>query len=106
MPHLPVFRLNPESGTGPGPVKILHRNHILPVGQGLRQQQVLNSVWEPRRRVLRKKKNAGLTQSPEQEGENAPVRQETEARVDQNSDVQRVRVKCMECGIMYLKIIL
>ncbi len=33
MPNLPVFRLNPESGTGP--VKILHRNHILPIGQEL-----------------------------------------------------------------------
>lgn len=85
MPHLPVFRLKPESGTGP--VKILHRNHILPIGQGLRQRQVPDSVPEPRKRVLRKRKNAGQTQSLEEEGENAPVRQEKEGRGDQNPDL-------------------
>ncbi len=50
MPNLPVFRLKPVSGTGP--VMILHRNHILPIGQELRQE-VPHSVPKPRKRVLR-----------------------------------------------------
>lgn len=44
MPDLPVFRLKPEDGNGP--IKILHRNHILPLVQ--------NPV--PGVRVFRKKR--------------------------------------------------
>ncbi|XP_029104416.1 uncharacterized protein LOC114909432 [Scleropages formosus] len=34
LPGLPVFRLKPEGELGPG--KVLHRNHILPIGQEVR----------------------------------------------------------------------
>ncbi len=81
MPNLPVFRLNPVSGTGP--VKILHRNHILPIGQELRQE-VPHSVPKPRKRVLRRRKNVGKSQSPEQEVKDAPEMQEVETRADSN----------------------
>ncbi len=81
MPNLPVFRLKPVSGTGP--VKILHRNHILPIGQELRQE-VPHSVPKPRKRVLRRRKNVGKSQSPEQEVKDAPEMQEVETRADSN----------------------
>ncbi|KAL1258932.1 hypothetical protein QQF64_009509 [Cirrhinus molitorella] len=77
MPNLPVFRLKPESGTGP--IKILHRNHILPIGQELRQQ-VPHSVPKPTKRVLRRRKNVEKTQCPEQEVRDAP--QEVGTRAD------------------------
>ncbi len=82
MPNLPVFRLKPESGTGP--VKILHRNHILPIGQELRQE-VPHSVPKPRKRVLRRRKNVGKSQSPEQEVKDAPAMHEVETRADPNT---------------------
>ncbi len=81
MPNLPVFRLKPVSGTGP--VKILHRNHILPIGQELRQE-VPHSVPKPRKRVLRRRKNVGKSQSPEQEVKDAPEMQEVKTRADSN----------------------
>lgn len=54
MPDLPVFRLKPEDGNGP--IKILHRNHILPLGQNacLDPTPAVDPV--PGVRVLRKKR--------------------------------------------------
>nr|XP_055065286.1 uncharacterized protein LOC129447547 [Misgurnus anguillicaudatus] len=84
MPHLPVFRLKSESGNGP--VKILHRNHmILPIGQELRQRQVPDSVLTPKRRTLRRRKNADHGQIPGQKLKDALEIQEAE-RVDLNDN--------------------
>lgn len=84
MPHLPVLRLKPESGNGP--VKILHRNHILPIGQELRQRQVSDSVLEPRRRTLRRRKNTEHRQIPGQEVKDVTEMQAAETTVDPNND--------------------
>lgn len=51
LPNLPVFKLKPENGSGP--VKILHRNHILPVGQNVNPEPVLDS---DAKRVLRRRR--------------------------------------------------
>lgn len=53
MPNLPVFRLRPEDGNRP--VKILHRNHILPLGQNVRLDLVPDADPTPGGRVLRKR---------------------------------------------------
>lgn len=54
MPNLPVFRLKPEDGNGP--IKILHRNHILPLGQNACLDPTPDVDPVPGVRVLRKKR--------------------------------------------------
>lgn len=54
MPNLPVFRLRPEDGDGP--VKILHRNHLLPVSHKLRSHPRPNVEEEMPKRSVRKRK--------------------------------------------------
>lgn len=54
MPNLPVFRLRPEEGNGP--LKTLHRNHILPVGHRLRLLPATEVVEEKPKRTLRPRK--------------------------------------------------
>lgn len=53
MPNLPVFRLKPEDGNGP--VKILHRNHILPLGKTVCLEPTPAVHPVPGMRVLRKR---------------------------------------------------
>ncbi|XP_072138038.1 uncharacterized protein [Mobula birostris] len=49
MPNLPVFRVRPEDGKGP--VKILHRNHLLPLGQDVQVEQEPEEMAAPSTRV-------------------------------------------------------
>ncbi|XP_072880886.1 uncharacterized protein [Hemitrygon akajei] len=51
MPNLPVYRVKPEDGKGP--IKVLHRNHLLPLGQAV--QVDTEPEWEitPSTRTLR-----------------------------------------------------
>lgn len=55
MSNLPVFRLKPEDGNGP--IKILHRNHILPLGQKVCLNTDQDSDPVPKKRVTRKRRN-------------------------------------------------
>lgn len=55
MSNLPVFRLKPENGDGP--VKILHRNHILPLGKKLGLQPVQNPDVISQRRLRKRKRH-------------------------------------------------
>ncbi len=43
LKNLPVYRLKPESGMGS--VRTLHRDHILPIGDEVRDLQLLHSQW-------------------------------------------------------------
>ncbi|XP_059808194.1 uncharacterized protein LOC132382212 [Hypanus sabinus] len=51
MPNLPVYRVKPEDGKGP--IKVLHRNHLLPLGQAVQVDK--EPEWEvtPSTRTLR-----------------------------------------------------
>ena len=73
MPNLPVFRLKPEEGNGP--VKILHRNHLLPVGHKLRFQSDSEIVKETPKRILRKRKGK-QTRGGSQKLHSGPDRQD------------------------------
>lgn len=53
MSNLPVFRLKPEDGDGP--FKILHRNHLLPLGQKVCLSQVQNQDPVPKRKPRRRR---------------------------------------------------
>lgn len=65
MPNLPVFRLKPEDGKGP--IKILHRNHLLPLGERICPDPVSNTDPIPTRRVLRRKRRKECADEPEKE---------------------------------------
>lgn len=51
MSELPVYRLKPVSGEGP--TKVLHRNHILPLGQFVRMEPEVDPEPTPCSRALR-----------------------------------------------------
>lgn len=53
LADLPVYRLNPVDSREP--VKVLHRNHILPLGREVRLSPVGDTLPEPRSRVGRHK---------------------------------------------------
>ncbi|KAL6460364.1 hypothetical protein MHYP_G00303300 [Metynnis hypsauchen] len=55
MSNLPVFRLKPEDGSGP--IKTLHRNHILPLGHKVCLDSVQSSSFTPERKRTRRKRN-------------------------------------------------
>ncbi|KAL7824891.1 hypothetical protein SRHO_G00343510 [Serrasalmus rhombeus] len=55
MSNLPVFRLKPEDGSGP--IKTLHRNHILPLGHKVCLDSVQSSSLAPERKRTRRKRN-------------------------------------------------
>lgn len=65
---IPVYRLKPVDGKGP--VKVLHRNHILPLGQAVRLCTQADIMPTPspralrRRRAKEKRKTAELANSP------------------------------------------
>jgi hypothetical protein len=65
---IPVYRLKPVDGKGP--VKVLHRNHILPLGQAVRLRTQADIMPTPspralrRRRAKEKRKTAELANSP------------------------------------------
>lgn len=88
MPNLPVFRLKPE--VGDGPVKILHRNHLLPIGQKLRQQHTPEIVLEPEKRILRKRRQTEQNKNLRPEAGSVLKRQEVQTRdilsPDEDSD--------------------
>ncbi len=65
MPNLPVFRLKPEDGDGP--IKILHRNHVLPLGERICPDPVPNTDLTPTKRVLRRRKQKEHKDKPEKE---------------------------------------
>lgn len=60
MPNLPVYRLKPVGGSGPG--KVIHRNHILPLGQEVQLSAGNDSqpVCSPRVRRKRKAKENSI----------------------------------------------
>ena len=62
MSNLPVFRLKPECGDGP--IKILHRNHLLPLGQNLRLEPMVHIEPTPSRRNKRNEKLPGNCSTP------------------------------------------
>ncbi|KAL7831371.1 hypothetical protein SRHO_G00308740 [Serrasalmus rhombeus] len=65
MPGLPVFRLRPQSGEGP--TKILHRNHLLPIGEvRFRDDPEIVPLQAPLRRSQRKKTREGSRTLPEE----------------------------------------
>ena len=54
MSNLPVFHLKPESGDGP--IKILHQNHLLPLGQKVCLEPEVTIEPTPSRRTLRRRR--------------------------------------------------
>jgi len=65
MPNLPVFRLKPEDGESP--IKILHRNHLLPLGKRICSDPVSNTDVTPAKRVLRQRRQKERTDKPGKE---------------------------------------
>ena len=65
MPNLPVFRLKPEDGDGP--IKILHRNHLLPLGKRICSDPVVHTDVTPAKRVPRQRKRKEHRDKPENE---------------------------------------
>jgi len=55
LSNLPVFRLKPEDGDGP--VKILHRNHILLLGQKVCLESEQQPTSIPKKRLTRRKRS-------------------------------------------------
>ncbi|XP_072115422.1 uncharacterized protein [Mobula birostris] len=51
MPNLPVYRVRPEGGQGP--VKVLHRNHLLPLGREVKMDPEPEWEFTPSTRTLR-----------------------------------------------------
>lgn len=54
MPNLPVFQLRPEDGSRP--MKILHRNHLLPLGLEVCLDPIPDTKPTPSRRALQRRK--------------------------------------------------
>lgn len=54
MPNLPVLRVRPEDGSGP--IKVLNRNHLLPLGHTVRLDPIPVADPTPSRRVLRRRR--------------------------------------------------
>lgn len=54
LSDLPVYRLKPVNGSGP--VKVMHRNHILPLGQGIRLSPEVDPDPVPTPRAFRRRK--------------------------------------------------
>lgn len=69
LPGLPVFKLKPESGHGPG--KVLHCNHILPIGQEVQLQSEKNKETpRPKRKAskwLKARRTENCLPAPEQD---------------------------------------
>lgn len=53
LPNLPVYRLKPETGTGG--IRTLHRDHLLPIGEGVRVNLPDPRSEVPEKRVTRSK---------------------------------------------------
>lgn len=53
MSELPVYRLRPENGDGP--VKVLHRNHILPLGEDVRLESEISCETPKCKRTNRRR---------------------------------------------------
>ena len=86
FPGLPVFKLMPEDGCGPE--KVLHRNHILPIGQDVELQTSENTETtapNKRRRSKRLRAQKNVESNPlnssAQKGENG-VESESELEED------------------------
>lgn len=71
VPNLPVFRLRPEDGSGP--IRILHRNHLLPVGHKVHIDLIPDADPTSRRRVLRTRRK----KHPRDESGKDKISQET-----------------------------
>lgn len=54
MSDLPVYRLKPADGSGP--IKVMHRNHLLPLGQEVRFNTEVETSPTPSPRVIRHRK--------------------------------------------------
>jgi hypothetical protein len=61
LPGLPVFKLKPESGHGSE--KILHRNHILPIGQEVQLRPEMNKEPPKQRRRASRRLKTKRTES-------------------------------------------
>ena len=68
-PGLPVFKLKPESGHGPE--KVLHRNHILPIGQEVQLRSEDQEKSKPKRRASKRLK-AKMTENCDLSNPSAP----------------------------------
>lgn len=88
LPGLPVFKLKPENGQDPD--KVLHRNHILPIGQEVRMRDEKKDPPTPQRRASKRVKakraeNCNISGAPtaEHDGmiESASDSEEDEIRV-------------------------
>lgn len=82
MPNLPVFRLKPEDGDGP--IKILHRNHLLPLGKRICPDSVSNIDPTPTRIVLRQRRWKERADQPGKE-------KTSQRRPDEDSERGEVR---------------
>lgn len=65
LSDLPVYRL--KSMDSPGRVKVMHRNHILPLAQDVRLSPVVEHTDVPRPRAIRPRKEKGKCQVSEPE---------------------------------------
>ncbi|KAI4871331.1 hypothetical protein NFI96_009730, partial [Prochilodus magdalenae] len=63
LSDLPVYRLKPMNGVGPS--KVMHRNHLLPLGQAVRLSPEVHSSPVPSPRPLRQRKVKDLNTSSE-----------------------------------------
>lgn len=63
MSDLPVYRLKPADGLGP--IKVMHRNHILPLGQEVQLSTEFDPKPTPSPRALRRRKAKERNQTPE-----------------------------------------
>ncbi|KAL7837384.1 hypothetical protein SRHO_G00270950 [Serrasalmus rhombeus] len=91
MPNLPVYHVKPERGTGP--VKTLHRDHLLPIGYLVRMPEPSGIENVPQRsvtRVQRQRDRAKTVESCETGGETAESKSE-EVYQPPQIDVKDVR---------------
>lgn len=97
MSNVPVFRLKPESGDGPN--KILHRNHLLPLGQKVRLEPVVNIELTPSRRTLqRRRKRKGNEKLP---GKCTPQNDEKVEEVKNPKDEKDFDSEDEDIGVWY-----
>lgn len=51
---IPVYRLKPVDGNGP--FKVMHRNHLLPLGQDVRLSPQVDLIPTPSPRALKRRR--------------------------------------------------
>lgn len=103
MPNLPVFRLRPEDGDGP--IKILHRNHLLPLTQKVCPDQVPDVDTPPPMRVLRRRrKRKNIEKSKEEKAQQVTLDEKSgreEVEPDDTADKEYTDSEDEEYGMWY-----